>query len=420
MSSGDHNDDSPRRRLIRNELMAFIYKAEEEELGKEMRQEGIHALLIAANKLAYKRKGLDLRTDKFIAFPTIKKCLALTEIYEEAEKHYYDPEDEFPLKYIAALKDIAMMAGGAPTDDDEEFGRMNEAIDSDDELFDGNGTIDLTALFEPPKVVEPPKSRRTVLIEKEISTYVKKAEEEELDKEMREEGVNALMVAAKKIAYQKKSLDMRTDKFVAFPTITKCLAGTEIYDEAEKHYYDPEDEFPLKYIAALKDIAIKAGVARTDDDEEMERMNQEIDSDDELFDALIPEDAEPLKSKRQRRIEKEIYEFVKIAEKEELGKEMRAEGVNALIIASTKMAYRRKYYDMNKDEFLLFPSVTKLLAGFEVYEEAEKYYYDPGDDYPLKYIAALRGVAFAAGGGAEEDDIIESMADDAASDDDAL
>jgi hypothetical protein len=170
----------------------------------------------------------------------------------------------------------------------------------------------------------------------------------------------------------------------------------------------------------LRDVAMAAGGAPTDEDEEMERINEDIGSDDELFDTITPCDAEPQKSKREIRLEKELDEFVKNAEEEELGNRMRDEGVKALKIAANKFAYRKKYYNMSDDKFVIFPSVTKVLSGSEVYEEAEKYYYDRGDEYPLKYIAALRAVAFAAGGGADEDDIVEIMADEAESEDEAL
>jgi hypothetical protein len=234
-------------------------------------------------------------------------------------------------------------------------------------------------------------SKRSQIIDKEVNRFCKKAGEEQLDKEMREEGVHALRIAANKIAYRKKYYDSTNDKFIVFPSVCSCLAAYEVYEEAEKHYYDPEDEFPLKYIAALRDIALIEG-GTIDNIEEMAAMAMDIESDDEFFSQEIvsgPADVPVLgSSSRQRLIEKEVANFCKRAGEEQLDKEMREEGVKALKIAANKFAYKQKYYDAGADQMLIFPSVSNCLSGHDIYEEAEKYYYDPEDEYPLKYIAA--------------------------------
>ena len=228
---------------METKLEQYIKRAEDEELRKAMKPDAVKALKIAINNIS---------SD----FSSIEECLMGTEIYEEAEKHYYDQEVEFPLKYISALKSIAMMA---------------------DELPGGE---------EKPKKTKKKSrkrpSKRRQIIEKEVKLYVKEAEDYELEKEMRKEGVDALLTAAYSLAYKKKYFDMKDDKFKAFPSICALLVSHDIYEEAEKHYYDPEDEYPLKYIAALKDVAIASG-GLDEDLDEMEAMAVEINSDDELF-----------------------------------------------------------------------------------------------------------------------------------------
>ena len=421
--SGQAANFSRRTRLIEKEISKYCKKAEQQELEKEMRQEGKDALKIAALKLAYRKKYYDMSNDKFKVFPSVLSCLAQHKIYEEAEKYYYDPEDEFPLKYTAALREIALAAGGAEEDGDV-VETMAQDVDSDDEAF---------ALKQ---------SMREKLVDGEILKYCKIAEEQELDKEMREEGKKALKIAANKLAYQKKYYDMSNDKFKVFPSVLSCLAQHEIYEEAEKYYYDPEDEFPLKYTAALKDIALAKGGGE-EDDGVVETMTEDVDSDDEAFVTLTGGEA-PIKSGggmetqnvktetadtgsndnaesvRKNMIEEEISKYCKLAEEQELEKEMRDEGKTALKIAAYKLAYRKKYYDMTKDEFRLFPSVLNCLAHHEIYEEAEKYFYDPEDEFPLKYIAALREIALANGGAEANDGISEEMAQEVGSDDEAF
>ena len=82
------------------------------------------------------------------------------------------------------------------------------------------------------------------MIEK-LEDFIKRAEEDELDKEMRPEAVFALNAAVKAVGHNYKTLE-------------ECLMGVEVYEEAEALYFEPEDEFPLKYIAALKGVALLA------------------------------------------------------------------------------------------------------------------------------------------------------------------
>ena len=49
--------------------------------------------------------------------------------------------------------------------------------------------------------------------------------------------------------------------------MTKCITNMTLIEEAEKHYYDEEDEFPLDYTAALRsNCAMKMSDANDDAD----------------------------------------------------------------------------------------------------------------------------------------------------------
>lgn len=422
---------SPRQRLVEQQVEEYCQRAGAEQLDKEMRDEGVKAIKIATNKFAYKKKYYDSANDKMIVFPSVASCLVGFDVYEEAEKYYYDPEDEYPLKYTAALRDLSLQAGGAD-EDVEHMEAMGMDCESDDEFFKKEAPPavaedDDAGRGSTEKVLgEGPRQR---LIEKEIDQYCKRAGEEQLDKEMRDEGVKALKIGANKYAYKKRYYDSANDKMIVYPSVAGCLAGHDVYEEAEKYYYDPEDEYPLKYTAALRDLALENGGGDEDTDH-MDTMAMDCASDDEFFGGPSETTAaEPVEestpaapavlgsSPRQRLIEAELDIFCTRAGQEQLDKEMREEGIIAVKIATNLYAYKKKFYDSATDKLIIFPSVASCLVGYDVYEEAEKHYYDPGDDYPLKYIAALRDLSLEAGGADADVDHMGSMAMDCDSDD---
>lgn len=254
---------------MERKLEKYIKRAEDEELGKEMRPEAVEALKVGAKAV-------------YFAYPSLEECLMGTEIYEEAEKHYFEEEDEFPLKYISALKSIAMMADGEEEEEDDNDDVADPPPPPPKEEEEELQKETPKSASSSSKGSKKRPSKRRQRIEKEVKKFVKEAEEYELEKEMREEGVNAVLTAANTLAYKKKYYDMNENKFKAFPSVCALLVNIDIYEEAEKYYYDPEDEFPLKYIAALKEVAIGAG-GLDEDLDEMETMAVEITSEDELF-----------------------------------------------------------------------------------------------------------------------------------------
>eukprot|EP00980_Cylindrotheca_fusiformis_P012668 scaffold3103_cov136-Cylindrotheca_fusiformis.AAC.6 len=233
-----------------------------------------------------------------------------------------------------------------------------------------------------------------------LDKYIARAEADELEKPMRPEAVEALKAAVASVAF-------------GYPSLEECLMGVTVYEEAEKLYFEDDDEFPLKYISALKSVVMMS---------EIEKDVSEVSAPETTPDSprAVSKPGKKRPSKRRQKIHAEIKTFVKQAEEQELEKEMREEGVTALTIAAEKLAYKKKYYDMSQNKFQIFPSVAALLVGYEIYEEAEKHYYDPEDEYPLKYIAALKEVAMAGGGMDEDTEEMEPMAVEIASDDDVF
>jgi hypothetical protein len=107
---------------------------------------------------------------------------------------------------------------------------------------------------------------RQQMIDDEFKGIMKETEDNELDEPFEPEAVEALRIAANKLAYLKKYYNSFTDEFVYFPSVTKLLVNYSMIEEAEKHYFDEEDEFPIDYSAALRSVACEK-VGDDDDDE---------------------------------------------------------------------------------------------------------------------------------------------------------
>jgi hypothetical protein len=106
---------------------------------------------------------------------------------------------------------------------------------------------------------------------------------------------------------------------------------------------------------------------------------------------------------RKKMIEEELAKIVKGAEDNELEEELEPEALEVLQKAANKICYLKKYYDVIKDEVIFFPSVTTCFVNSSLIEEAEKYWYDEADEFPLDYSAALRSTATESMDGEDED-----------------
>lgn len=71
------------------------------------------------------------------------------------------------------------------------------------------------------------------------------------------------------------------------------------------------------------------------------------------------------------------------------------EASDALHKAASKLAYRKKYYDVVRDTIIMFPSISRLVLRADLMEEAEKHYYDEQDEWPIEYTKALKSVVRA-------------------------
>jgi hypothetical protein len=105
----------------------------------------------------------------------------------------------------------------------------------------------------------------------------------------------------------------------------------------------------------------------------------------------------PAKQKRINMINKEIDDIIDKL-KEYFGYHMMDELFvtddikDALTKGALNIAYRKIYYDVIQDQIIYFPSCKELILSYTLMEEAEKYYYDTEDEFPVEYSKGLRTV----------------------------
>jgi hypothetical protein len=136
---------------------------------------------------------------------------------------------------------------------------------------------DAPAAEEKPKVSEGEK--RTKMIEEELARIVKDAEDNELEDELDPEALEVLQKAAHKICYLKKYYDVIKDEVIFFPSVTKTFMNYTLIEEAEKYWYDEEDEFPMFYSAALRSTATESmsGDDADQDDDYMFKLAMDVE-----------------------------------------------------------------------------------------------------------------------------------------------
>ena len=126
------------------------------------------------------------------------------------------------------------------------------------------------------------------------------------------------------------------------------------------------------------------------------------------------------KEKRAVLLKIELETLIKATEDycwEILEEEFEPAAIKAIQRAAEELAYKRKYYDVMKDEVLFFPTVARLLMTNALTERAELYYYEEEDPFPPAYSKALKTVCRESGlvkddESTENDDYMEKLAQD--------
>jgi len=120
-------------------------------------------------------------------------------------------------------------------------------------------------------------------------------------------------------------------------------------------------------------------------------------------------------AKRQNMIDTELNGMIKeMMESEDFEEEdeMEPESYEAIMRAAKEICYTRKYYDVSADKIIFFPSITKTIVNYDLFEKAEEYYFDEDDEFPTDYSMGLRSVAFERLEAEGDDDDDEGEMDD--------
>lgn len=313
-----------RRNKIDDELSSLLEEMMETEdmvEEEEIEPESLEALKKAASNICYLRKYYDVSNDKIIYFPSLVKTIINYSLFEEAEKFYFDEEDEFPQDYSIALRSVAFEREENEGDDsdngmdDELMGRLSmsvqltardqdemraaieqaeqedtEAADDDDDLQvvpenddedEGSSSEDEEDAMNLISEAE----MRQQMIDNELGKLLKKMMETEdmvEEEEIEPESLEALKAAANNICYLRKYYDVSNDKIIYFPSLLKTVINYTLFEEAEKFYFDEDDEFPQDYSIALRSVAFEQEEKEGDDgdngmdDDMMERLSMMV------------------------------------------------------------------------------------------------------------------------------------------------
>mmetsp|Transcript_24641 Transcript_24641/g.43229 ORF Transcript_24641/g.43229 Transcript_24641/m.43229 type:complete len:142 (-) Transcript_24641:131-556(-) len=130
------------------------------------------------------------------------------------------------------------------------------------------------------------KEQRDRMIKEEMDSIMEAARDfcfEHFEEDMEDEAIQAVQTAARNLAYRKKYFDCIKDSIIYFPTCRKLILSKDLIEEAEKYYYEKEDEFPAEYSKALRTVVFNASCDTTqkttedpiDDEEFMEKLAME-------------------------------------------------------------------------------------------------------------------------------------------------
>ena len=195
--------------------------------------------------------------------------------------------------------------------------------------------------------------KRKIMIDTELMKIIKDAEDNELEDDFEPEALEALKIAANKICYLKKYYNVIKDEIIYFPSVMKTILNYDLVEEAEKYYFDEEDEFPMQYSAALRSIVAETAAEEDDDDDDdyMAKLAMDVDIGEEGGEA------------EASRVDDMAADEAKLAEEKRMADEEAAD--------ETKLAEEKRIADENAaDEVKL--AEEKRMAEEEAAQEIER------------------------------------------------
>ena len=205
-----------------------------------------------------------------------KDLIAKAETLQTREDELLKKEGDLRVKELNLTQRMAATATTAVDETtNEPAGTTIDGSDNEEEEEDEEDNDD-----EKNKVSE--KEMRIKMIEEELKRWVKEAEENELEEPFDDDSLAALKTGAMKVCYIKKYYDCMADKIIYFPSVQSSIVNYTLIEEAEKHYFDEEDEYPMDLSVALRTVATEAMAEDDDagddvDEEYMASLAQDVE-----------------------------------------------------------------------------------------------------------------------------------------------
>lgn len=102
------------------------------------------------------------------------------------------------------------------------------------------------------------RQRRKQLIQRELDALVRTTDadmkleaKDGTQEEFEPEAIEALGIAANRVAYQKRYYDVPSSQYIYVPSVAYTILNGTLLEEASKHYFGDSDEFLVSYAAQL-------------------------------------------------------------------------------------------------------------------------------------------------------------------------
>jgi hypothetical protein len=129
---------------------------------------------------------------------------------------------------------------------------------------------------------------RRTLIKEELDFLIKTTvdNDEMQEQEFEPEAVEALGIAANRVAYLKKYYDVARCEYIYVPSVAYTIMNGSLLEEASKHYFGKSDEFLVAYAAGLgSTIIVQHGHLSLNQEENAltEDLDLSVDMDDDSY-----------------------------------------------------------------------------------------------------------------------------------------
>ncbi|KAG7348323.1 hypothetical protein IV203_017028 [Nitzschia inconspicua] len=375
-----------RRSLIEDEIATLILDAESQELEAPIEANIKEALRKGAMDAAHIKKVFDMKQAKFVYFPSVAKAVYNYSLIEAAETHLTNGDEEICLEYTNALCTIAasyLRGNVEEVDPDDVYVKTTAVfVDLGDgvernipEPDEGSITISLGNLADDFDEVDESKSHNSM----------KGGQSDERSSFDCMQGVIDAQSYSSNVfgdAFQEKAagFDIDTDlqEDMVFKEENIFEDGTEALDSAGLVV---EDGFDTKEPNDSFSSSVENAPPEGNSDHSQEKGAEELFLNLEGL-------SEP--EKRVKLIEAEVASIIQDTEEKDLNESLPRNVVDILTSRAFRVAYLKKYFDVTVDTFIYFPSVSKTIVDYSLFENQE----GPAESsISLEHIAALRASA---------------------------